>query len=217
MDIIVPIVNGVATIYQDIPPGIYQIDVLAIPGYEPVLYDEEMSTASFITLEPENTETTLYVEATGTATLIVKEQRADGTVQDLPDNLVNGIVIYRSNETGESYGRTISMTKNYELFDNLPYHYNEETKQSDGPVVSLAIDLNTLPEHYTIKETAVVSKQLVSQEAAQNEFVFLLNYTVKPTWQIFDTHAPFYSSFEEEGEPAGYLGIDGTLYLNKEN
>ena len=191
MDIIVPIVNGVATIYQDIPPGIYQIDVLAIPGYEPVLYDEEMSTASFITLEPENTETTLYVEATGTATLIVKEQRADGTVQDLPDNLVNGIVIYRSNETGESYGRTISMTKNYELLDNLPYHYNEETKQPDVPAVSLAIDVNTLPEHYIIAETAIVSKQLVSQEAAQNEFVFLLIYTVKPTWQILDTNAPY--------------------------
>lgn len=217
MDIIVPIVNGVATIYEDIPPGTYQIDVLKIPGYEPELYDEGMHITSSITVEPGQTEATLYVEAVGTATLIVKEELADGTVTDLSDSHANGIVIYRSNETGDSHGKAITMNRNRELYDNLPYHYNEETKQPDGPVVSLTIDSNTLPEHYSMKGSSVVSKQLVSQEATQNEFVFLLIHNVKNIWHIYDAHAPYYSSFEEEGEPEGYFGIDGTLYLEKQD
>lgn len=216
MDIIVQIVDGVAEIYQPLPPGTYKIDVIKLPGYEKKLYDEDMNITSSITIEANKMVNEFYIEATGEAALIIQEELADGSVQELLDEKTEGIVIRRTNTTGTITGNSITMSKNGEVFPNLPYSYNQEKGYADGPDVSLIIDRNTLPMNYVIKGNEIITKKLEQQQAEQNKFIFLIIYTVRQIWYVFDRKAPIYSTIDDEGKPLGYLMIgSGTLLLDR--
>lgn len=215
MDIIAVIVDGVAIIYQKIPPGTYEFQVDRLIGYEQELYNEEGYITTSVTFESGKKDALLLAEAIGQATLIIKESLPDGSEREFSDAQVEGIVIYRSDETGIDSGIHIEMKKNKEIFMNLPYHYNEETQQADGPVVSLALVLSSLPDFYVVKDSNIVSKQLAVQQAAGNEFVFLLVYQVEQIFHIYDGNAPIYNSFHDTGQPKKFLGIDGVFTLSK--
>lgn len=215
MDIVVAIIDGVARIYQKIPPGTYEIRIDRLVGYEQVLYNEGGVVTSSVTFETGKKEPELFAEATGQATLIVKEMLPDGTEIELPDSLVKYIVIFRSDETGADSGIHMELQHNRNIFSNLPYHFNEVTQQADGPLVSLAINKESLPDHYIIRGNYIVTQRLSSQQAENNEFVFFLIYKPEQVWHVYDGNAPIYNSFYDTDETGRFLGIDSGIFTMK--
>lgn len=215
MEIIVEIVDGVAAIYQEIPPGTYQIEIIELPGYVEVLYNEELVVTSTITLEPEKPAVEFYVEAVGVATVVLMGVLPDGTYVELKSDEVKGIRVYRCDEEGKHFEGYIEMTDYKGIYQNLPYHYDQIKEVADGPTVYLGLDRETLPSRYQpLEGTDVVGMKLKSQLASENVFTFYLVIGAV-NFQVCQCDSGIYANIDDDGEPLGYLGVSGTLTLGE--
>lgn len=215
MEIIVEIVDGVAAIYQKIPPGTYQIEVVELPGYVEELYNEELVVTQTITFDPDTPETDFYVEAIGAATVAIMGVLPDKTYVELKPDEVKGIRVYRCDEEGKHFEGYIEMTDNTGTFKNLPYHYDQIKEVADGPTVYLGLDRESLTSRYQPPAgTDVVGLKLKSQLASDNVFTFYLVIGAV-NFQVYECDSGIYANIDDDGEPLGYLGVSGTLTLDE--